>query len=296
MKGLNLDHLRTLADVVARGSFSAAAKAQGLTQPAISLQVRQLERRFATRLVERVGRQVMPTASGTALLAHVAHIEAAVQGATDAMTARASTVAGRVSIGTGATACTYLLPPLLAELRRRYPALDVVVRTGNTDDMLQALAQNTLDVALVTLPVRGRMFEVTPLLEDEFVAISPKNLPLPARVTAAALSRVPLVLFEPGARTRHLVDDWFARADAVAQPSMSLGSVEAIKELVRAGLGCGVLPKMALGGPRAGSKIDMASLSPRLHRTLGIVVRRDKPLNRGLQEVLNALRRLKDGN
>ena len=132
MRGLNLDHLRMFAQVAELGSFSAAAERNGVTQPAVSLQVRQLERRYGLKLVERVGRRARPTAAGLELLTHIRAIDATLAQAEQAMTAHASQVSGRLRLGTGATACTYLLPPLLADLRRRFPALEVVASTGNT--------------------------------------------------------------------------------------------------------------------------------------------------------------------
>ncbi|CAB3672383.1 HTH-type transcriptional activator CmpR [Achromobacter deleyi] len=296
MRGLNLDALRTFAQVIELGSFSAAAERGGITQPAVSLQVRQLERRFGLKLVERVGRRAGPTAAGLELLTHIRAIDAALTQAEQAMTAHASQVTGRVRLGTGATACTYLLPPLLADLRRRFPALDVVASTGNTADMLRGLENNTLDIGLVTLPAPGRMIEATPVLEDEFVAIFPVRgaLAIPDTATPQALAALPLVLFEPGARTRRLVDDWFEAAGVAAKPVMELGSTEAMKEIVAAGLGCAVLPRLAVSGAGQRSALVVRSLTPRLSRTLAIVVRRDKPLSRGLrhlQEALLALRR-----
>ncbi|WP_348995985.1 LysR family transcriptional regulator [Achromobacter sp. HNDS-1] len=295
MRGLNLDALRTFAQVIELGSFSAAAERGGITQPAVSLQVRQLERRFGLKLVERVGRRAGPTAAGLELLTHIHAIDTALARAEQAMTAHASQVTGRVRLGTGATACTYLLPPLLAGLRRRFPALDVVASTGNTADMLRGLENNTLDIGLVTLPAPGRMIEATPVLEDEFVAIFPARGPLgmPDAVTPQALAALPLVLFEPGARTRGLVDDWFDAAGVAAKPVMELGSTEAMKEIVAAGLACAVLPRLAVSGAGQRASLAVRSLTPRLARTLAVVVRRDKPLSRGLrhlQEALLALR------
>ncbi|CAB3738676.1 MULTISPECIES: LysR family transcriptional regulator [Achromobacter] len=295
MRGLNLDHLRTFARVVELGSFSAAAERGGVTQPAVSLQIRQLERRFGLKLVERIGRRAGPTAAGLELLTHIRVIDAALAQAEQAMTAHASQVSGRIRLGTGATACTYLLPPVLAELRRRFPALDVVASTGNTADMLRALENNTLDMGLVTLPAPGRMFQVTTVMEDEFVAIFPASDPggIPAVVTPQTLALRPLVLFEPGARTRRLVDDWFEAAGVAAKPVMELGSTEAMKEIVAAGLGCAVLPKLAVSAAGQRDALVVRSLTPRLSRDLAIVLRRDKPLSHGLrhlQEALLALR------
>ena len=289
MRGLKLDQLYAFAQVAELGGFSAAAVRLNLTQPAVSLQVRQLERRFGVRLLERVGKRSAPTAAGLELLEHVRRIDAAVETATAAMAAHTTRVGGRVRLGAGATACIYRLPRLLRRLRARHPDLEIVVKTGNTTEILKALEENALDVALVTLPAPGRAFAVTPVLEDEFVAIFPAGEVAPREVTPAALAQLPIVLFEPGANTRRLVDQWFARGRAAARPSMELGSVEAIKELVAAGLGCSILPRMALSGAGRRDGVAIRPLTPRLHRQLGVVLRRDKPLHAGLRAAVDAL-------
>lgn len=291
MRGLNLDHLRSFTEVIELGSFSAAAERLGLTQPGVSLQVRQLEKRLGVRLIERVGRRATPTSAGAELLAHARHIDEVVAAALDGMAPHAAGRVGRVRLGTGATACIYLLPPILRDLRRRFPSLEVVVKTGNTPEILKQLEENAIDLALVTLPARGRAFEVTPLIEDEFVAVAaPDGEALPARITAGVLARRPLVLYEPGAQTRRIIDDWFNAGGAAVKPIMELGSVEAIKELVAAGLGCTILPRMAVQDPGQRSRIVFRSLAPKLSRKLGLVLRRDKRLHRGLRETVDALR------
>jgi len=173
MERINLDQLHGFATAIELGSFSAAAQRLDLTQPAVSLQVRQLEKRLGTPLVERAGRVLRPTAAGAELLAHVGRIDAAVSGALEAVARHADGTAGRVRLGTGATACIFLLPPVLRSLRQRFAGLDITVSTGNTADIVQAVEDNTLDLGLVTLPASGRMLHVTPLLEDAFVAIAP---------------------------------------------------------------------------------------------------------------------------
>jgi DNA-binding transcriptional LysR family regulator len=292
VRGINLEQLRTFTAVIEQTSFSGAAALLGVTQPAVSQQVRQLEGRFGVKLIERVGRRATPTAAGTELLAHARAIDAAVAAATEAMVPHAAGTAGRVRIGTGATACIYLLPPMLRDLRQRFPALEIVVSTGNTPDVLRALEENRLDLALVTLPVAGRVFDVRPVLDDEFVVIAPKAMALPREITALALSRLPLMLYEPGATTRRLIDEWSMASGVAFQPIMELGSVEAMKELIGAGLGCGILPRMALRRQREMNFV-VRSLKPRLGRTLGLVLRRDKTLTKGLREMVKAVGALK---
>jgi len=293
MRDIKLDQLRTFLEVVDHGGFSAAAARLQLSQPAVSLQVRQLERRLGVRLIERVGKRMQPTAAGTDLVEHARRIEENVQAALDAMAAYAHGNLGRVRIGTGATACIYLLPPILSDLRRRFPTLEITVRTGNTADVLKDLEENWIDIGLVTLPAPGRMFAVTPLLDDAFVAIAAADDDrLPAVVTPRALSGLPVLLYEAGGNTRRVVDAWFAKAGVRLTPAMDLGSVEAIKELVGAGLGCAVLPGSSIR--RTGERVPLVTrpLSPGLHRKLGLVMRRDKTLTKGLRETVKALKRL----
>lgn len=288
MRGLSLDQLHSFTEVVRASSFSGAAARLNLTQPAVSLQIRQLEARLGVRLVERVGRRATPTAAGRDLLVHVGRIEAEVAAAVEAMAEHAGGAVGRVRLGTGATACIYLLPPVLRALRRRLPSLEIVVSTGNAVDVLRLLEENALDLGLVALPASGRAFAVTPLLEEAFVAVAPAEADdLPPVVTPAALAGRPVVLYEPGGQTRRIVDDWFAGAGVSLKPVMALGSVEAIKELVGAGLGCAILPAMAVAQAPG---LAVHPLSPRLTRQLGLVLRRDKPLTRGLRETIAALR------
>lgn len=293
MRDLRLDQLRTFCRVVELGGFSAAAERLGISQPAVSLQVRQLEKRLGVRLIERVGKRAMPTDTGKRLLTHARLIETAVADALDAVTAQGDGALGRVRIGTGATASIYLLPPILRDLRRRFPSLEIAVTSQNTVDVLKALEANAVDIGLVTLPAPGRAFAVTPLLDDDFVAIaSAEGEPLPKTVTPAMLAARSLILYETAGNTRRLADAWFARAGVHPTPVMDLGNVEAIKELVAAGLGVAVLPGTAMRRRGERLPITVHTLSPRLTRKLALVMRRDKVLGRGLREVIKALKRL----
>ena len=285
----SLAQLQAFAAVVELGSFSAAAAHLNLTQPAVSFQIRQLERRLGLRLVERIGRRAGATAAGLDLLPHIRRIDAALASAVEAMAYHTEGVAGRVRLGTGATACIHLLPPLLSDLRRRFPRLEIVVRTGNSPEMLRALDDNLLDVALVTLPAPGRMFAVDKLIDDEIVAVFPPGLAPPRKASPSVLARLPVLLYEPGGNARRIIDGWFAAAGVALQPVMELGSVEAIKELVAAGLGCGLLPRLALGRAAGALPVAARPLAPPLYREIGIVLRRDKVPDRGLRELLRGL-------
>jgi DNA-binding transcriptional LysR family regulator len=292
MKTFNLDHLETFVRVIETGSFSAAAAKLGLTQPAISLQIRQLEKRLGTALVERVGRRARPTSAGSDLLAHADRIDDAVSSAIDSVARHAADAIGHVRLGTDNTVTIFLLPPVLGALRRRYPNLAITVSTGNAADIVKAVEENQIDLAFATLPVSGRALEVTPVIDDAIVAIAPKDMALPLRLTAANLAKLPLLLSQPGSASRRITDRWFARGNATVSAAMSLGSAEAIKAMAIAGLGCGILPEMAVG-KEGREKFVVRPLSPQLKRTMGVVIRKDKRLSKGLKATYDALLELR---
>ncbi|WP_052282308.1 LysR family transcriptional regulator [Kluyvera genomosp. 1] len=291
MTTLNLGNLATFRLVVQRGSFSAAAEVLGISQPAVSLQVRQLEQFLQTRLLERTGRGIKATSAGLTLLLHGERIDQAVNEAVQSVNECSGSVSGSVSIGTGATACIHLLPPLLQQLRERYQRLTVGVTTGNTPEIVRAIEENRLDLGLVTLPVSGRNLEVMPVQREEFVLIiAPQLNKHSLQVTPNGLMALPLIAFEQGSGTRDLIDDWFQHAGIQARPVMQLGSIEAIKRMVSAGLGYSIIPRMAVEATRDREGLHVCSLTPPLYRQLAVVMRQDRVLSKGIAEIVRLLK------
>lgn len=286
---LSLRQLRTFLAVVEAGGISAAARTLNLTQPAASQQLRELERALHARLLERAGGKVLPTTAGEALLGPARRIQAAVEDAFTAVASLRAGDAGRVRFGTGATACIYLLPPVLAAVKRRIPGLEVIIATGNSGDVIRRVETGELDVALVTMPVAARRgLNVTRLLSDPLVALVPEPIaPAGSSLTAAQIVRLPLILYERGGSTRSIIDAWFRRAGLAATPIMQLDSIETIKTLVSGGLGASIMPKLALDRPVKGAA--MRTLRPPLSRQLAVVVRKGKVLDRGLRVLMQEL-------
>ena len=290
MTTLNLGYLATFRLVIQRGSFSAAADVLGISQPAVSLQIRQLEQFLQTRLVERTGRGIKATAAGQALLVHGERIEQAVDETLRSVSAFNHDVSGTITLGTGATACIHLLPPLLQQLRSDYPLLHVGVTTGNTLDIVRAIEENRLDMGLVTLPVSGRALDVMPVMDEEFVFIaSQAQQAMFTDLRPAALHTLPLIAFESGSGTRALIDGWFEASGLTIAPAMQLGSIEAIKRMVRSGLGYSIVPKMAVEQKADREGLCVSSLSPVLQRQLAVVMRQDKILSKGISGIIRIL-------
>lgn len=289
---LSIDHVTTFVHVVELGGFTAAADKIGLTQPAVSLQVKLLEQGLGVRLIERVGRKAQPTAAGLDFLTHARRIIQEASAAEEAMLPYRHGVAGRLRIGTGATTSIHLLPLAIAKVKKRMPGLEITVLIGNVGEILHDLEENLLDLAIVALPAHGRPFEIEPFYEEQLLAVAPKDAEMPEDGPDAAFLCGQSLLLYDGGNTRKCIDNWVAQAGLQAKPSMEFGSIEAIKELVAAGLGWSVLPELALRRDRA-NFLKVSPVRPQLKRQLGMVVRRDKQLTRGLRMMMESLRGLK---
>lgn len=299
MRGLNLDQLLTFATVVEHAGFTEAAARLGLTQPAVSMQIRNLEERFGVRLIERVGKRALPTAAGRDLLPFVRRLRDEADAAVAHMMSHRAGDVGRVRIGTGATACIYRLPPLLAALRADHPGLEIIVVTGNTPDILDAVEAGTLDLALVTMPAARPGLSIEPVCAEALVAVDAPRAGggygddgaalSPAALSPAGAAAGPLILYERGGTMRAVIDAWFVAGGAQPRPAMELGNVEAIKNLVAAGLGRSILPAVTVAGPGDRERFAVHPLTPPLTRTLGLALRRDKVPDPGVRALVKAI-------
>src|SRR5262249_51175570 len=148
----------------------AAAKELNLTQPAVTHQVHELERRFNVTLVERLGKRAFLTPAGERLIEHARHLLDEDARARQSMSRFVDGGIGRVRIGTSMTMLIYALPPILGRLKTDYPQLEINLKAGLTAGTLKALRANELDFGLCALPVDIRLFQATPLIDDELVA------------------------------------------------------------------------------------------------------------------------------
>jgi DNA-binding transcriptional LysR family regulator len=288
METPTLRQLRTFIAAVDLGSVTEAARSLNLTQPAASQQLREMERILGARLLDRAEGRVVPTAAGNAILAPARRAQAAAAEVVTAALACRSGDFGRVRLGTGATACIHLLPPVLEAARRRMPGLEILVVIGNTPEMLRRVEDGSLDAGLVTMPRSiSRALVQIRLRRDEMVALVPRGTMGEGALSPAELAGMPLILYEAGGDTRGVVDAWFRKAGLAPKPIMELGSVEAIKVLVGSGLGASVLPRLALPGEVPGA--ELRALRPGTERELVLVMRKEKVLDRGLRVMTEAL-------
>ncbi len=291
MRSLNLDQLKTLRAVVSLGGFSAAARQLNLTQPAISLQVRELEQRLGVTLVERLGRRARATPAGQDLLEHTQRLLVEEARTLETLARHRDGGLGRIRFGVGAATLTYLLPPALARVRQEQPGLELVVSTGPTERIVELLRRNEIDLALLTLPAEASDLAIRPLRSDPMLAVfsnAEAALPagLPPRITLAELLRRPFMVESLDGSLVRLIRSWFAAGGVALHPAMVLGSLEAVAAMVAAGLGSAILPAEML---RHRTDLVARPLDPPLSRSLALAQRLDKVPDRGFKALQRAL-------
>lgn len=234
-----LDPLHHLLLVAEHGSFTEAARRAHLSQPALSASIKKLEDALGAPLLHRLPRGAKPTAAGLALLPHARAALGAVASGRQAVRALQGLERGQVRIAAGATACTYLLPAVLAEFHRRHPAITLRVRETWTPRINDAVRDGEVDLG-ITQGLPGDLPGV-PWMQDELSLVAAPGLAL-GLPKGPIRAGTPLITFAPGAAMRGLSDRYLPQAEVVVE----LGSIAAVKGHVRAGLGVALLSHVAV--------------------------------------------------
>jgi DNA-binding transcriptional LysR family regulator len=295
VRSLNLDQLRTLVAVVESMSFSAAARRLNLTQPAVSVQIRELERRFGVKLIERLGRQAHPTEPGRNLVEAAQRIFRECDAAFDTMRRYCDGWIGRVRIATTNTALMYLLPPVLRRLSLEHPGIELHVTNMPTRESVEAMLDNRIDLALVTMPVDNVRLVVTPLRLERMVGIFSAGIPgTPDVVTPQSALSHPLLLEHTRAAVHDIVVNWLAQHGGAPRVRMHLGTIEAVKKAVASNLGISIIPEMAVSSLE--TDITVRPLQPPIFRTLALIEHRSRPNEPAYNLARDALLGLRDGS
>src|ERR1700722_8426311 len=273
----NLERLRALREVARLGGFSAAADTLGLTQPAVSNQIRQLEQQLGTSLLERNGKASKPTHEGEVLIAAASRGFAELETAIDEIARMRSDLSGTLVMATGATATRHLLPPVMVDLRARHPGIDLRVLTGNTADLIPGLLDGSIDLGLLTAPIRDPHLQSRFFFRDRLVCITPPSeAPTSKTIRPRDLKNRQLVLYDRGGSIRRATDTWLGAVDRHRIRVTDIGSAEAQVAFVRAGLGWSIVSEIAAREEAAAGRIDLFGLDPPLFRDLVLVWRADR--------------------
>lgn len=293
---VKLEWLRSFLAVCDLEGFTKAARHLQVSQPAVSTHIRELEENLGVRLFEKLGTRVRLSRSGEAIVGEARAIVQGVRHLRDMALESETGVGGVLTVGASTTPGNYVLPRVLGEFERLYPAVRTTLVIGNSARVLERLVANEVDLGAVGIQPPAERFISRPLCDDELVVFAPKRHPLARRrgaVPLADLARERFILRESDSATRRLTEGWFA-SQKMAPAVMELGCPETVKRAVGAGLGLGILTKFAIA-PEAGERdfIELRVPGFPIRRSLYVVHLRRKRLTRTMAAFLDLLKNSK---
>lgn len=278
-----LQALAIFAEVIKRGTMTAAAEAAGISQPGISAQVKSLERHFGTRLLERDGRGSTPTAAGNLVAGYANRVLVLIDELARSVDDLEGLAAGDLVVGASSTAGEHLLPAYLGRFHAAHPLVRLSVRIGNSAEIIRLVTARELDLAIVGHEPPDPKLLAEPVFEDQLVVfVSPAD-PLLAQgpLPPLALCGRQFVMREQGSATRALAERCLSETSCGPGHVIELGSNEAVKRAVEAGLGIGVLSSHTLAAERqAGLLADLPVTAWDCQRSFWLIRRRDRALTR----------------
>ena len=239
---VTLRQLQVFETVARQLSYSRAAKALYLSQPAVSMQIKQLEESIGLPLFEQMGKKIFLTEAGKELFECSCAITQQLADADVLFSEMKGLEHGRLNISVVSTA-NYFTPQLLAKFCQRHPKINVTLSVANRDAVLQQVADNATDLAVMGQPPENSDIAAEPFMKNPLVVIAPPNHPLfkLKRVKLNRLEQETFLLREQGSGTRGAMERFFAEHGIQLHAGMEMGTNEAIKQAVQAGMGLGIL-------------------------------------------------------
>jgi LysR family hydrogen peroxide-inducible transcriptional activator len=296
MIGISMRHMRYFDALAQHGHFGRAAEVCSISQPALSVQIRDLEDILGQPLVERGARQIRLTNLGEAFALRVRAILSMVDELGDLARASHGPLTGRLRIGVIPTVAPYLLPRVIKNLAARYPGLDLRLREAVTQTLITDLLEGRLDTAIVALPVSEPSLTETALFDEEFMLVRPLddvNKPVP---NPEMLREMRLLLLEEGHCFREQALSFCNLSTSVPRDLMEGSSLSTLVQMVGAGIGVTLIPEMAVPIETRSATVSVVRLGqPRPSRTIGIIWRKSNPLADQLGLIAECVRQSAQG-
>lgn len=276
-------------------SFTKAAETLHMTQPAVTFQVRQLEDYFNTRLFDRTHNRISLTQAGERVFEYSERILDLYGEMDNSVRELTGEISGVLMLGASTTIAEYMLPEMLGQFKKKYPNLVVRLKVGNTDGVVQMIENNVIDLGIVEAPVLNKKLQVELCRNDELVLVVPPKHPLSgkASVSLREIVQYPYIWREEGSGTREVIRDQLEHAginpddlDVV----MELGSLEAVKGAVEAGIGMTILSQSSIQKELRLGTVIAIPLEPRLTRPFSFVHQKQKFRLRAIEELLEFAR------
>jgi LysR family transcriptional regulator, hydrogen peroxide-inducible genes activator len=276
---LTLRQLRYFDALARHAHFGRAAAACAVSQPALSMQIKELEEVLGAALIERGGRSVRLTSFGEEASLRVREILRSVDELADLARAARDRIAGRLRVGMIPTIAPYLLPTVVAILAREYPQVEVHVREAVTSKLIEELGEGRLDTAIVALPVSEPSLTEVPLFTEPFLLVRPagdEGKPVP---TGEALRAMRLLLLEEGHCFRNQALSFCRLQPSVPRETLDANSLSTLVQMVGAGLGVTLIPAMAVPVETGSASVCVSRFTdPQPARTVGMIWRRTSAL------------------
>jgi LysR family hydrogen peroxide-inducible transcriptional activator len=277
---ITLRQLRYLGALAEHRHFGRAAEACAVTQPALSMQIRELEDQLGVELVERRPSEVALTDIGVEVVRRAEAVLTATRDLTDFARLRGKLLTGRLQFGVIPSLAPYVLPKILPALQQRYPELRVELRETQTRPLMDELARGKLDVVMLALPVEGNDIETARLFDDPFLLAVPASDPRSerARVKADDIEQERLILLEEGHCLRDQALAFCANARRDAAIGLGATSLATVMQMVANGYGVTLVPKVALDVEVRDERVKLLRfVAPAPGRTIGLAWRRTSP-------------------
>jgi DNA-binding transcriptional LysR family regulator len=296
---MRLEQLQAFIEVAQRRSVSRAAEALFVTQPTLTARVKGLEQELGSRLFIRSGRGMRLSDAGRAFLPYAERSLGAAAAGRRLLGELASGQSGQLALGAAPAVSTYVLPRILTRFRRTHPKVQLAVRTGHSEEILELVLQEQVQIGLGRA-LRHPQVEATPLYEDELVlVVDPDHAFVGEQaIGTERISDVQLILFDRTSSYHRLTNELFRGAGAVPRGVMELDNIDAAKKMVEQGLGVALLPHTAVAGELEAGTLMAVRLAdaPELKREIVVFRRRDAgPATGALDSFLNCLSDLRPG-
>jgi LysR family transcriptional regulator, hydrogen peroxide-inducible genes activator len=286
MINVTMRQLRYFDALARHGHFGRAAEACAISQPALSMQIKEMEEALGGVLLERSARQVTLTKFGEELLHRVRDILRSVDELGDFARASRDRLAGRLRVGMIPTIAPYLLPKVIENLARLHPELDIHVRETLTPRLIKEVAEGRLDTAIVALPVSEPSLTEIALFKENFLLVRPgeqEGTPVPSRET---LREMKLLLLEEGHCFRDQALSFCNLQTSPPREMLDASSLSTLVQMVGAGIGVTLIPEMAVAVETRSATVSVARFKkPQPSRTIGMVWRKTSPLARQLHQI-----------
>ena len=291
MTRLTLKQLRYVEALARLEHFGRAAEVSAISQPALSMQIKELEQSLGAALFERGARHVRLTRLGEDFAARVRDILRAVDELEDLARVARDRLVGRLRIGVIPTVAPYLLPTIIGNLTQAYPGLDIQLRETLTPRLIRDLAEGRLDTAIVALPVSEPSLTEVGLFSETFVLVRPAadaDLPVPG---PEGLREMRLLLLEEGHCFRDQALSFCNLHPAPPREFLDGSSLTTLVQMVGAGIGVTLIPEMAVPVETRSAAVSVARFAdPQPERRIGMVWRRTSPLAPQLAQIAEVVR------